>query len=125
MHVYRERYQEAEFGTCPRSGCNACPVLPCGLTNVPGKTSVKLYCPRCKDVYNAKVFQSKKSKFNTLDGAAFGTTFCNLFFNTYPDLVDDFVQSEIYTPTIFGFKVSKHAKSRAKMRWLREGKLLE
>jgi casein kinase II subunit beta len=80
--TYKERYQDQEFGTCPRSGCKSIGIIPVGLSDVPG-TSVKFYCPRCHDIYNPR-----HSKYSNIDGCHFGTSFPHNLFVTYPELVD-------------------------------------
>ena len=76
-----EKYQQQHFGICPRVNCNGCRVLPVGLTDTPGHDTVKLFCPSCQDIYTPP-----NSRFHTIDGAFFGTTFGHLFFMTFPNL---------------------------------------
>jgi casein kinase II subunit beta len=76
-----EKYELQHFGTCPRVHCNSCKVLPVGLNDSPGHETVKLFCPSCLDVYTPP-----NSRFQTVDGAFFGTTFGSLFFMTFTDL---------------------------------------
>lgn len=76
-----EKYELQHFGTCPRVYCNSCKVLPVGLNDSPGHETVKLFCPSCLDVYTPP-----NSRFQTVDGAFFGTTFGSLFFMTFTDL---------------------------------------
>lgn len=49
-----ERYELKEFGKCPRIGCGGCGVVPCGLFDSPGLDTMKMFCPRCSDVYHPK-----------------------------------------------------------------------
>ncbi|KAJ9191907.1 hypothetical protein DTO166G4_665 [Paecilomyces variotii] len=76
-----EKYEMQHFGVCPRAFCNGCKVLPVGRTDTPGQDTVKLFCPSCQDIYTPP-----NSRFQSVDGAFFGTTFGCLFFMTFPDL---------------------------------------
>ena len=89
-----------EFGECPRMLCKGQAVIPMGVTDEPKLGgNVKLYCPKCRDVYNCV------SPFKSVDGAFFGPTFPNLFFMTYEDLVPE-KSNEEYVPRVFGFRIS-------------------
>ncbi|KAF4556900.1 Casein kinase II subunit beta-like protein 1 [Elsinoe fawcettii] len=76
-----EKYEHAHFGACPRVFCRGAKVLPVGTSDIPGQDTVKLFCPACLDVY-----APPNSRFQTVDGAFFGTTFGCLFFMTFPEL---------------------------------------
>ncbi|KAL2001269.1 hypothetical protein VTN02DRAFT_1958 [Thermoascus thermophilus] len=76
-----EKYEMQHFGVCPRVYCNGCKVLPVGRTDTPGQETVKLFCPSCYDIYTPP-----NSRFQSVDGAFFGTTFGCLFLMTFPDL---------------------------------------
>nr|POE47680.1 casein kinase ii subunit beta-1 [Quercus suber] len=76
-----EKYELGHFGHCPRVFCHAAKVLPVGCSDIPGQETVKLFCPSCLDVYSPP-----NSRFQTVDGAFFGTTFGCLFFMTFPEL---------------------------------------
>ena len=39
-------------GVCPRIGCGKCWTVPAGLSDTPGVDTVKMYCPRCGDMYH-------------------------------------------------------------------------
>jgi casein kinase II subunit beta len=76
-----EKYELGHFGHCPRVHCYGARVLPVGCSDIPGQETVKLFCPSCLDVYTPP-----NSRFQTVDGAFFGTTFGCLFFMTFPEL---------------------------------------
>jgi len=77
-----EKYKKADFGRCPRVHCHAQPLLPCGLTDLPYEKPVKLYCPRCEDLYSPK-----SSRHGSIDGAYFGSTFPHMFLMVYPHMI--------------------------------------
>ena len=79
-----------------------------GLSDIPHHKPVKLYCARCEDVYNPK-----STRHAAIDGAFFGTSFHNILFQAYPQLVPP-KSSERYIPRVYGFKV--HAAA-ALVRW--------
>ncbi|CAM9450086.1 unnamed protein product, partial [Scytosiphon promiscuus] len=105
LEAMYKKYRLAEFGRCPRTMCKNQPVVPVGIFDEPKKEAVKLYCPRCSDVYNTVSPYGGEP----LDGAFFGTSFAHLFFITFDRLVPDPARTT-YTPLIFGFKIHKSAK---------------
>lgn len=107
------KYQNQEFGMCPRELCENQPVLPVGLSDVPGVATVKIFCPKCNEVY-----APHSSKYR-LDGAFFGTTFPHMVFAVHPDIrpPQDIVR---YTPKIYGFKLHETAYQQMRDRRERE-----
>jgi casein kinase II subunit beta len=103
-----EKYKKGEFGKCPRVMCAGQPLLPTGQHDLPLHGFVKLYCPRCEDLYNPK-----SSRHAAIDGAYFGTSFHSILFQVYPNLMPA-KSLRRYEPRVFGFKV--HAAA-ALMRW--------
>jgi casein kinase II subunit beta len=108
LHSMLEKYRQCHFGRCPRVLCRGQACLPVGLSDTTNQESVKLYCPRCEDVYN-----SKSSRHEHIDGAYFGTTFAHLFFLTFPEL-KVLKSEETYVPRVFGFKIHKNAYSESR-----------
>ncbi|XP_038990519.1 casein kinase II subunit beta-1-like isoform X3 [Hibiscus syriacus] len=96
-----DKYKSYDFGRCPRVYCCGQPCLPVGQSDIPRTSTVKLYCPRCEDIY----YPRSKYQGNT-DGAYFGTTFPNLFLMTYQHLKPQ-KASQSYVPRVFGFKIQK------------------
>ena len=88
--------------------CDQHPLLPMGLSDVPGVKPVKLYCAKCEDIYNPK-----SSRHACIDGAYFGTTFHNILFQVHTNLVPE-KSSARYEPRVFGFRL--HAGA-ALARW--------
>lgn len=77
-----EKYKRADFGRCPRVLCWQQPLLPVGLSDNPFQKAVKLFCPRCEDIYSPK-----SSRHGTIDGAFFGSTFPHMLFMVYPTVI--------------------------------------
>lgn len=77
-----EKYKRADFGRCPRVLCYQQPLLPVGLSDNPFQKAVKLFCPRCEDIYSPK-----SSRHGTIDGAFFGSTFPHMLFMVYPHVL--------------------------------------
>ncbi|XP_010441361.1 PREDICTED: casein kinase II subunit beta-2 isoform X1 [Camelina sativa] len=96
-----KKYNNYDFGRCPKLYCRGQPCLPVGLSDIPGESTVKIYCPKCEDVY----YPPSKYQAN-IDGAYFGTTFSHLFMMTYEFKRPEKV-SQSYVPRVFGFKLHK------------------
>jgi casein kinase II subunit beta len=101
MAAMLDKYKNYDFGRCPRVYCSGQPCLPVGQSDIPRSSTVKIYCPRCEDVYYPR------SKYQgNIDGAYFGTTFPHLFLMTYGQLKPQ-KPSQNYVPRVFGFKLHK------------------
>ncbi|XWS49642.1 hypothetical protein CRYUN_Cryun12cG0020800 [Craigia yunnanensis] len=101
MAAMLDKYKNYDFGRCPRVYCCGQPCLPVGQSDIPRSSTIKIYCPRCEDIYYPR------SKYQgNIDGAYFGTTFPNLFLMTYGHLKPQ-KASQSYVPRVFGFKVHK------------------
>ncbi|XVF10943.1 hypothetical protein REPUB_Repub07fG0226900 [Reevesia pubescens] len=101
MAAMLDKYKNYDFGRCPRVYCCGQPCLPVGQSDIPRSSTVKIYCPRCEDIYYPR------SKYQgNIDGAYFGTTFPNLFLMTYGHLKPQ-KASQSYVPRVFGFKIHK------------------
>lgn len=107
LHAMLEKFRHVHFGRCPRVLCRGQSVLPVGLSDTVNQESVKVYCPRCEEVY-----QPKNSRYEHIDGAYFGTTFPHLFFLTFPELKPS-KSTDGYTPRVFGFRIHKTAYKRS------------
>lgn len=106
-----------------------------GLIDIPYQKAVKLYCPRCEDLYSPK-----SNRHGSIDGAYFGTTFPHMLFMAYPQMIPSkgqpsagerggpgdmrrepagvggvstataALKAERYEPKIFGFRVHEEAQ---------------
>ncbi|ORY00336.1 hypothetical protein K493DRAFT_104055 [Basidiobolus meristosporus CBS 931.73] len=115
MNQMATKYEQGDFGHCPRYYCNETPMIPAGRSDSLGVEPVKLYCPNCLDLYTPP-----SSRFQSLDGAFFGTTFAHIFFMTFCPSIYTHFNTATYTPRIYGFKVNERSKAGPRNRWLRE-----
>lgn len=97
--IQLEKYKKSDFGKCPRVMCDGHALLPLGQSDLPNQNMVKLYCPKCEDIYNPK-----STRHSSIDGAYFGTSFHSILFQVYPALNPE-KSSRRYEPRIYGFKV--------------------
>uniref|UniRef100_A0A0A9HG89 Casein kinase II subunit beta n=1 Tax=Arundo donax TaxID=35708 RepID=A0A0A9HG89_ARUDO len=96
-----EKYKNYGFGRCPRVYCCGQPCLSVGQSDIHRSSTVKIYCPKCEDIYYPR------SKYQgNIDGAYFGATFSHLFLMTYEHLKPQ-KPSQRYVPRVFGFKLHK------------------
>ncbi|TNV75947.1 hypothetical protein FGO68_gene13503 [Halteria grandinella] len=80
-------YDSLTFGTCPHVSCSQQPLLPVGLSDSPGKAKVKVYCPRCQEVYHPRGSVCAKSTRRgcDVDGAYFGKSLPAIVMERYPE----------------------------------------
>jgi len=100
LEAMYHKYALREFGVCPRVHCRGQPVVPIGTRDDPKQDSLKIFCPRCQEIYSPPIQPGQRS----LDGAYFGTTFANLFFMSYEHLIPD-PPIDRYVPKVFGFSI--------------------
>eukprot|EP00051_Salpingoeca_urceolata_P035614 m.30634 g.30634 ORF g.30634 m.30634 type:complete len:215 (+) comp9498_c0_seq1:477-1121(+) len=112
-----EKHQAGEFGTCPRVFCENQPVLPVGLSDLPGESTVKLFCPKCNEVYTPKA-----SRHQHVDGVYFGTSFPHMLFAVHPEERPEQNLSK-YQPKIYGFKLHPTAYERMRAKKQRDQEL--
>lgn len=82
MQRMLEKYQNSDFGCCPRVYCRSQPVLPIGLSDMPSQSGLNVFCPMCQEVY-----VPKSSTQGAVDGCFFGTTFAHLFLLLHPQYI--------------------------------------
>ena len=51
MGAMFEKFKNCEFGRCPRVLCNGQACLPIGTSDVPRQATVKIFCPKCCDIF--------------------------------------------------------------------------
>lgn len=99
LQLMRDKYVKGEFGYCPRALCDRHHVLPIGLSEDCGQQA-NVFCPKCEQVY------SPKAKWKELDGIYFGTSFPQVFLQTYPTLLP--LEPPVpFVPRVFGFRLHK------------------
>ncbi|CAF1212997.1 unnamed protein product [Adineta steineri] len=98
-----EKFQNGDFGLCPRIYCDNQPMLPIGLSEMPGEAMVKLYCPKCMDAY-----VPKSSRHHHIDGAYFSTGFPHMFFMVHPEHRPKRPTNQ-FVARLYGFKIHSMA----------------
>jgi casein kinase II subunit beta len=97
-----EKYVRGEFPRCPRTCCDCQVCLPFGLSEEVGVSVLRMFCPRCKEVY---VSDDRISE--SIDGAYFGSSWVHLFLQKYERESRAVSRGELKKPKIrlFGFKI--------------------
>ena len=98
LALMREKFLNGVFGVCPRVLCGGQQVFPIGLSENIRHSKVRIYCPKCEDVY------TPKKKCSDVDGAYFGSSFPHILLKTYPDLIPNELPVQ-FIPRIYGFKL--------------------
>ena len=118
MRYMEEKAIATHFGVCRRVDCESHALLPVGLSDRLRQGTVKLFCPRCQELY----IPSQK-RHAGLDGAYWGSTFAHFLLLTLreetkkPSWVkrNNMKKDSIhYIPRIFGFKVFSEVTSLEK-----------
>jgi casein kinase II subunit beta len=68
-----QKFVSNTYANCPRALCDKQKVLPVGMSDDLRTSRVKVFCPRCEEVYLPKY------KNINIDGAYFGTSFPHVF----------------------------------------------
>lgn len=106
LSLMEEKYRQFHFGRCPRVYCGGQAVLPVGQSDIVRESSVKVFCPKCEDIY-----YPRSSHHKSLDGAFWGTTFPHLLLLSLQDTTNPMHlinrSKQVYVPRIFGFRVRR------------------
>lgn len=110
LDAMMKKRREGDFGVCPRVLCENQLVVPAGMHDEMKKSEMKLFCPKCRDLY------TPFSEYQTppIDGAYFGTTFPHLFFLTYREL-EPAPSTLLYVPRVFGYRVRNKGENRRRL----------
>lgn len=73
LMLMKEKYLQGRFGSCPRVLCERQNALPVGMSEDLRTSRVKVFCPRCEEIY------IPKKKCPDIDGAYFGCSFPYIF----------------------------------------------
>ena len=109
LHKMRNKFLNGTFGGCPRVLCERQLVVPIAMSEDLSISRVKIFCPRCEEVYVPRI------RFVDIDGAYFGCSFPNIFFQTFPELLPTDKQNKyipkIYVFRLYGMPGSKYEKN--------------
>ncbi len=95
-----QKYLTGTYGNCQRVYCDRQKLLPLGFKDQLRMARVKVYCPKCEEIY-----LPKQSKHNAIDGAYFGTSLPHIFMMTLTEAIVLPPKVYYYEPQISGFKV--------------------
>eukprot|EP01041_Mallomonas_annulata_P010712 gene10713-22367_t len=102
LNALKIKHERGDFGKCPRLLCGDTHLLPVGLHDKSRQSSVKCFCPSCRDVYNPR------HGVIAVDGAAFGTSLPHIFLQQFPHHSPP-RSKEVYDPKIHGFRIHREA----------------
>ena len=74
--------------------------MPNGLNDKLRENRVKIYCPKCEEMY------IPQSSTNRLDGAYFGSALAHIFFQVYEKLIVLPPKVYFYEPQLLGFRIA-------------------
>lgn len=94
----RQKYEICDFERCPRTLCRGIKCIPMGICDSVGKAGMKLFCPNCHEMYEAR-------KTAAVDGAFFGTSWVYPFLKQYSEIVPE-GPPEKFVPKLFGYRVA-------------------
>lgn len=114
LTMMKEKYMMSAFSYCPRVLCERHNVLPIGVSEELSTSRVKVYCPRCQDVY------IPRQKQLDIDGAYFGTSFPHIFLKHFPELMPKGPAK--FVPKIYGFKIFGMRGSKYELKFDYQGK---
>lgn len=101
------KFLNGTYGYWPRALCDRQKVLPIGLSDELRTSRVKVFCPKCEEVYIPKF------KSINVDGAYFGTSVPHIFLESFKEAVVLPPRVFSYEPKIHGFRLYKKTGSRA------------
>ena len=100
------KFKKRQFGCCNRTFCKKQPYLPVGLSVHRNVDSVKLFCPKCEQIY-----EPLDKRYKSIDGAYFGTAFPHLFFFVFPEYAPA-KSNEKYKKQLYGYNINEDWKDQ-------------
>lgn len=117
LAIMREKYLMGTFGNCPRVKCKRQYALPIGTSHKLNESRVKVFCPRCQEIYTPKYGSID------IDGAYFGPGFPFALMQAFPELMlDD--GPEQFIPQLYGFKIFGMRGSHYEYKYDNDGNFL-
>lgn len=103
LRAIKAMFDKSAYGVCQRVNCDRFPLLPVGLDDDPGLSTMKCFCGKCRDLYESQLHDQRQ-----LDGSYFGTSLPHIFLQRYVRLAPS-RSTASYTPRIFGIEISPMA----------------
>lgn len=105
LKAMRAKYNNGDYECCPRTSCQGTRCLPYGFHDEPNQGFLRIFCPRCKEVY-----LPENDELTKIDGAFFGHSYLLSLLSKFPDLVKEPVKTEL---RLFGFKIDLENESES------------
>ena len=116
LALMREKYLMGTFGVWPRVKCKRHYTMPIGSSNNLNESRVKIYWPKCQEIY------IPKHGSIDIDGAYFGPGFPFALMQAYPELVPE-DGPEKFMPQLYGFKIFGMRGSKYEYKYNEQGQV--
>ncbi len=102
-----EKAEAGAYGECPRHLCHGARMLPLGLSDTLDGQPLKMFCPRCQELYNCAAQIALGTQHFPLEGSFFGTSATPMLVLSNPQLLTrPPADEQPHRLRIYGFLIS-------------------
>jgi casein kinase II subunit beta len=62
LQTMADKFKNGNFGNCPRVQCKGTALLPVGLSDIPKREAVKLFCCSCNEIYHPRSSRHERTR---------------------------------------------------------------